>query len=517
MRALAEDAAEGLPPLHTALPPSAGSVSATDVEARSGELLDADCWLQGSDLSALYHLLPKESPVRGDPGLGSSFSTGAFARIKVGLRTNVRHYPRFTRLAARYVRQQLPEHPFTSLAVFSDVATTPHLDARNSAVPNAVLALSSFTGGAVWVAKDGGPDTFLVQGELRDGLDLDLTGHHAVFSAKRLVHATRPWSGHRLVLVAFTVEAAPFLSAADCALLRELEFHVPSAAQLADAAAAEFVCRAFPRVLARPTATTDFPKFPPDPPKSSSRLVVELCAGDAQLSRCFAEAGFDTLAVDSRASRLHACAKVCNLSLSAPATWDFLHSVLLQHPVVFVFVSLPFGTCGRDFRDAAHLAGLPGLSPEAQQKLESADFVYRAVTRLLLQVHDMGIMWAAEAPSASLVWRLPSLQPLVALGARVSFDACCYGGLVRTSKSILTTVPTFLNLAQRCPHESHPKAAAGAAHGCRHPRPFVCAAGAPALQFLGHPSSCVGSVSAASCPGCGWPSAPRAQGSPRGS
>ena len=85
---------------------------------------------------------------RGNNKLPSAFVTGAFARVKVGLRSNVGVFPNVTRLLARFVRQELPEHPFTSIVMFDDVQTDPHRDTQNAFVPNAVMAITSFEGEA---------------------------------------------------------------------------------------------------------------------------------------------------------------------------------------------------------------------------------------------------------------------------------------------------------------------------------------------------------------------------------
>ena len=110
---------------------------------------------------------------RGNNKLPSAFVTGAFAKVKVGLRSNVAVFPRVTELLAKFVCQQLPNHRFTSIELFDDVQTEPHRDAQNAFVHNAVVAITSFKGGQLWVESASGTETRKVNGQELLGQVLD--------------------------------------------------------------------------------------------------------------------------------------------------------------------------------------------------------------------------------------------------------------------------------------------------------------------------------------------------------
>ena len=99
-------------------------------------------------------------------------------------------YPRVTELCARFVKQQTPGLKFSSIACFKGMLAAPHLDPSNSCLPNAVVALSKFTGGEIWVQSKTGDSFREVEGCMLPGVKLSLQVDHALFNAE----PEREWS-----------------------------------------------------------------------------------------------------------------------------------------------------------------------------------------------------------------------------------------------------------------------------------------------------------------------------------
>ena len=251
-------------------------------------------WIEQADVLKLFDCLPRSTPPRGG-GCGTSFATGAFAKVKVGLRSNVAVFPRATEALAAFVRQSAPAHKFTTIVVFDSVLTTPHRDQQNSFLPNLVVPVSSFTRGSIWVQSCNGPCTRLIDGATLQGVSLPVCDGPVLFDARRCVHLTDAWTGRRVVLVAFSMSAIDKLSPEAAARLTSLQFALPSRDDVEH-------FRKYPQLPARLPWPPRFPlqvplssEVPVQAPAACSTvapppgepLFLELCAGTAMLSRCF--------------------------------------------------------------------------------------------------------------------------------------------------------------------------------------------------------------------------------------
>ncbi|OLQ12610.1 hypothetical protein AK812_SmicGene3443 [Symbiodinium microadriaticum] len=122
-----------------------------------------------------------------------------------GQRASSRRYPLTTRLCTKFVTQWMPDTKFTTITVHDNVATPPHMDARNSEVPGGLVALTnSFIGGELWLEHDRGTSAMTIKGKMKLGMKVDLTNPFA-FSAKTVLHATVPWVGDRWILAAYSI------------------------------------------------------------------------------------------------------------------------------------------------------------------------------------------------------------------------------------------------------------------------------------------------------------------------
>ena len=131
----------------------------------------------------------------------------------VGLRTNTYTFPRSLSTRVFSVARHCPQHTFSSLVVLDNVCTLAHRDSHNEpSSKNAVFGISNYTGGEVWVERAGGTIPFPVEGRTLAGVTLPTLPGPAVFAARNELHATLPWTGRRVVLVAYTTSHLQNLS-----------------------------------------------------------------------------------------------------------------------------------------------------------------------------------------------------------------------------------------------------------------------------------------------------------------
>ena len=120
------------------------------------------------DFPQLISLLVSDPAPRGAHILPDSFawSSGGFIHGGVaGVRTNARMYPSVSRYLTKLVHAVLPEFRFSTVTLFRDLMTPVHIDARNEQGSlNAIIAVSTFSGGGLWVAESSGPDVREVNG-----------------------------------------------------------------------------------------------------------------------------------------------------------------------------------------------------------------------------------------------------------------------------------------------------------------------------------------------------------------
>ena len=183
-----------------------------------------------ADLRRLSELLPAETPARGREASGSySFSSGMFVHGGVvGLRRNSRAFPRSNEVVAKFAREHFPFHEYTSFAFMTNVKTPPHRDSHNC--PNSlnlVVALSEFTGGAIWAADEQGDIFENMQGTRIAGRDHALQSG-AVRLPPREWHFTRNWKGQRVVLVLYCVRDYLKASPNDLKFLAGLGYRFPA-------------------------------------------------------------------------------------------------------------------------------------------------------------------------------------------------------------------------------------------------------------------------------------------------
>ncbi|CAE7527878.1 unnamed protein product, partial [Symbiodinium microadriaticum] len=189
-------------------------------------ILETNSFVSSEQILELFDKLPKEEPNRGADGGGASFTTGAFSRVKSGLRANCARFPCLTRLLGRFVQQVDAGHVFTTIVIMDSVMTVPHRDAMNAPYPNMVVPLSKFEGGSIWVESGDGDVRRQFDGQMHTGIELPVATSAVKFDARRSKHLTCSWTGRRVVLIAFTTAGINSLVDADLKALRDMEFQV---------------------------------------------------------------------------------------------------------------------------------------------------------------------------------------------------------------------------------------------------------------------------------------------------
>ena len=161
-----------------------------------------------SDILFLAEALLRESPDLDDRfESGKSVSAGLFFRFKPGARKICVSHPSSVQAVNRLIRALAPHHFFSSFVIISGVHSPRHQDCVNACAPNIVLPLNSFTGGELRVSKVGAstadhvplPPQFV---------DLPVASGPVSFNARDCPHEVLPSKGLRVVVAAYTLQAA---------------------------------------------------------------------------------------------------------------------------------------------------------------------------------------------------------------------------------------------------------------------------------------------------------------------
>ena len=205
-------------------------------------------------------------------------------------------------------------------------------------------------------------------------------------------------------------------------------------------------------------------------PSKGRPLFIEICAGTAMLSRCFKDAGFDSIAIDHSKNRFQPLAHICNIDLTTSHGWEFLDHLISHYNVIFVHAAPPCGTCSRareiklsgkcpkPLRTEQEPEGIATLQGDDRERVLAANAIYSGLCNFLQKCHRLNIPWSVENPARSLLWDTPWFQPLLQAASFYNFEACAWGSKRKTDKSFLSTLPQMCQLQAQCPgdHEHEP-------------------------------------------------------------
>ena len=181
----------------------------------------------------------------------------------------------------------------------------------------------------------------------------------------------------------------------------------------------------------------------------SDCLTIELCAGSAGLSSSLRSCGFQVLPVDHKSNRHIPKVSCVNIDLTNKSAISILIAVVNHSNAVYVHCAPPCGTSSRarERPVAKHLiqmgapnprplrsdefpAGLPGLTPNEQARVDAANSIYRLVEDVVAYALFRQIMFSVENPTRSIYWlfgKMPSLRARTDVEV-VDFQACMHGG-----------------------------------------------------------------------------------------
>ena len=235
--------------------------------------------------------------------------SGAFVRVKVGLRKACKDFPLSIQAINSFARSVVPAAVWTSFALLEREQTSERKDTANSALPNVLIPVSCFSAGELCVHGPPGQ------------VELEVAKGPVTFCARHHSHWSKPSRGRRVVLALFSLVGASNLARADVDSLERLNFPLPTKAALQGADIVEpgpiqigpEAKRLLPRATAQPgpfaCASPDlFLGFccgfsGPCPPRVGSPKLVELCAGTAILSRTAYEQGWSVVPIDQSSCR----------------------------------------------------------------------------------------------------------------------------------------------------------------------------------------------------------------------
>ena len=405
-------------------------------------------------LEKLFDLLPHETPPRGCGSRALSFGSGAYAKGGLqGLRKECGTFPQAAQLVNRFIAHVFPNHKFTSHMFFCNAQTDMHIDSHNYHSPNAVIAISSFSGGHVWVGDDKGSVYRKVKDHWLKGTLHDVAKTPLLFDAWRLPHCTENWTGRRLVLVAFSVADTSRMPADALKTLLALGFKLPD-----------------PLRFGLPSKRTTQPPLQASSPQP---WVFELFSGRASLSRALWQAGFQVLSLDSGINQ--AASPTAKLDLASEDGQSLLWDLLSKFDPFALHLGVPCGTasrarekplpkhalCGRPspqpLRSRDHPLGLPGLTGLDAQRVRSANALYKFAYRLILHCVRRQIVITLENPINSYLWQI--LELFASLDGvpwppteleEVLFHVCCHGGTRPKHTKLLATRNVCASLRAAC-------------------------------------------------------------------
>ena len=119
-------------------------------------------------------------------------------------------------------------HTWTSLAIGVNNHTQPHVDRWNLDANALLIGLTHHTEGGLWIEGEGGTCYEEFADVLIAGHVFATSGTGVLFNSRSCLHATQTWAGgNRIVLIAYTVGRASYMSEALRDQLLELGFVPP--------------------------------------------------------------------------------------------------------------------------------------------------------------------------------------------------------------------------------------------------------------------------------------------------
>ena len=438
-----------------------------------------------TDILFLAEALLREAPDLDDRfESGKSVSAGLFFRFKPGARKLCASHPKSVQAVNKLIRALAPDHFFSSFVIISGVHSPRHQDSLNACAPNIVLPLTSFSGGELRVSQAIDPIHDLAQPPSHF-IDLPVASGPVSFNARDCPHEVLPSQGLRVVIAAYTLQAALHLveHPALQASLTALAFPLPpvdfmySPEELA------------PRVLPLSPRQRSLLPSPPDPapslaPSASVPALAQSCqAGSTPgswLGPCHLPSPTPRLFLDLFAgARAPATSAVKGLGFDCFPAVDiiidasrdilddaFFHLLCRIADSGLVGAALAAPVCSKHsilrlrpggpqpLRDFEHPTGRPDLNWKDSADLQESALLHDRARLLLSRVSAAGGLIILENPASSLTFHDPLMMSWIESEAPfcAQVASCMVGASFSKSWMFVSNQPCILDLACSCTH-----------------------------------------------------------------
>ena len=415
----------------------------------------------------LFSILDKDPPpAKFEAPDAQSFSASCYAKGGiVGLRSACRKYPVTCAFLNQFVKSIRPDFHYSSISLFQDLRTGIHRDSKNAAEDNLLIPISDFKGGGVWL-EGPGSDVQVLNGTPLSGQNMPVRPY-IQFPAYSKHHCTLPWpwTGTRLVLVAYSVDRLHSLNPRDREVVQSTGFPLPQ--HLLEVS----TCAPPPEPASVAPKTEEFLqrlKQRVGGKHCKDLIFIGVFAGSAGLCRAFKQCGYSqSLAVHKVASPL-ARAPIVTLDLCLPGSLSILLDLINRDCVAGIHLAPPCGTSSRarelpkgppPLRSMEFPDGLPSLSGLDALRVSQANELYRVTALIYTICCRKGILCMIENPRRSHFW---ATKDIAALGGEYSLYASCHrcmmGSKRRKATLLLANFPRVCLLRLLCDggHEHEP-------------------------------------------------------------
>ena len=200
-------------------------------------------------------------------------------------------------------------------------------------------------------------------------------------------------------------------------------------------------------------------------------VILELCAGSANLSSEFRSLGFQVLPIDHKGNAHHQKVRTILIDLSAPTAFGLVQTILRAGNIYYVHMGPPCGTASAarnkavpwhlvrqgapsppPLRSLEHPLGFPWLSGVSRDRVLSANRIYSLCAEVAKLCMELDIILSIENPLNSLFWAIPFIAALVSnpMLEWVVFQACMHGSTRNKWTAWLSTKGVFSSMAMRC-------------------------------------------------------------------
>ena len=203
----------------------------------------------------------------------------------------------------------------------------------------------------------------------------------------------------------------------------------------------------------------------------SELVILELCAGSANLSAEFKALGFQVLPIDHQSNRHKQKCRTIVIDLASEGALLLVSNILFNANVLYCHMAPPCGTASAarnkpvpwalrqqgapspiPLRSQEHPLGFPWLKGLDKEKVRLANCIYLLISEVSKICLRLGIILSIENPLNSLFWAIwyilalkenPQLEFVV-------FQACMHGGTRNKWTAWLGTKGVFSSMALTC-------------------------------------------------------------------